>query len=293
MAARTPRTTAPAESKKPERRGPRRHNYTTAWHSAVIRDRLHATGMSSWELADLLGVHEHEIDLEELPDQPLRVVYELARRLDIHPADLIHGTAELFARPSVRSRNMQAEPPAQFPDELLDRLGVQRPAPQPAGDGHDDALTVATALAHADRPLTADELGEVLHWDYDRTVETLDILRERPHSASPLMLRCMPPEHFTVTARLDVLPASAVNALVADHQLSDERKLRLRRQREPLTVEETAVLGAVIKQRQIKGDSAKIALNALVTAGLVHHDPATGKHTAEADVLYSLGCLPG
>ncbi|MDX3426037.1 MULTISPECIES: hypothetical protein [unclassified Streptomyces] len=37
-------------------------------------------------LADLPGVHEHDISLDHLPNQPLHVVLELARRLDLTPA---------------------------------------------------------------------------------------------------------------------------------------------------------------------------------------------------------------
>jgi hypothetical protein len=37
-------------------------------------------------LADLPGVHEHDIPLDHLPNQPLHVVLELARRLDLTPA---------------------------------------------------------------------------------------------------------------------------------------------------------------------------------------------------------------
>lgn len=53
-----------------------------------LRRRPHNAGMSAWELADLLGVHEADITLDHLPNLPLRVVLELARRLDLHPADL-------------------------------------------------------------------------------------------------------------------------------------------------------------------------------------------------------------
>ncbi|WP_405763625.1 hypothetical protein [Streptomyces sp. NBC_00045] len=38
--------------------------------SHVIKRRLLAAGMTGWQLAELLGVHEHQIDLEELPTCP-------------------------------------------------------------------------------------------------------------------------------------------------------------------------------------------------------------------------------
>lgn len=52
-----------------------------------LRRRLHNAGLSAWELADLLGVHESAITMDALPNQPLHVILELARCLDLHPAD--------------------------------------------------------------------------------------------------------------------------------------------------------------------------------------------------------------
>ncbi|MEU2675028.1 hypothetical protein ABZ622_40745 [Streptomyces sp. NPDC007164] len=85
--------------------------------------------MSAWELADLLGVHEHDISLDHLPNQPLHVVLELARRLDLHPADLTPYAAEVYDHPRYFD--------AQFPTE-----------PAPGTDT--DAVAVLNALAHAD-----------------------------------------------------------------------------------------------------------------------------------------------
>ncbi|MBT2449979.1 hypothetical protein J7F03_23465 [Streptomyces sp. ISL-43] len=45
-------------------------------------------------------MHEHQIDLEELPNLSVCVLLELARRLDIHPADLMDGADDLFERPA-------------------------------------------------------------------------------------------------------------------------------------------------------------------------------------------------
>ncbi|MFG2219328.1 MULTISPECIES: hypothetical protein [unclassified Streptomyces] len=46
--------------------------------AGAVKRRLLAAGMTGWQLADLLGVHEHQIDLDELPDLPVRVLLELA-----------------------------------------------------------------------------------------------------------------------------------------------------------------------------------------------------------------------
>ncbi|MCA1224058.1 hypothetical protein, partial [Streptomyces sp. 8L] len=64
-----------------------------------LRRRQHNAGMTAWELADLLGVHEHDISLDHLPNQPLHVVLELARRLDLHPSDLTPYAAEVYLHP--------------------------------------------------------------------------------------------------------------------------------------------------------------------------------------------------
>ncbi|MFE4957965.1 hypothetical protein ACFRCW_28835 [Streptomyces sp. NPDC056653] len=84
------------------RQGPRCRKYGTAKKNHVLKRRLLAAGMTPWQLADLLGVHEHQIDLEELPDLPVHVLLELARRLDLHPADLLLGADELFELPRQR-----------------------------------------------------------------------------------------------------------------------------------------------------------------------------------------------
>ncbi|MFJ9380201.1 hypothetical protein [Streptomyces sp. NPDC101455] len=55
--------------------------------------------MTAWRLADLLGVHEDQIDLEELPELPACVLLELARGLDLDPADLMASADEIFERP--------------------------------------------------------------------------------------------------------------------------------------------------------------------------------------------------
>lgn len=118
-----------------------------------LRRRQHNAGMSAWELADLLGVHEHDITLDNLPNQPLHVVLELARRLDLHPGDLTPYAAQVYDHPRYFD--------AQFPTE-----------PVPGTDS--DAVAVLNALAHAGRPLTADFLAECLNWDLDRVSDAIE-----------------------------------------------------------------------------------------------------------------------
>ncbi|MFD7258405.1 hypothetical protein [Streptomyces sp. NPDC059874] len=172
----------------PGRQGPRR--YKTAHRSHVLKRRLLAAGMTAWQLADLLGVHEHQTDLDELPDLPVHVLLELARRLDIHPADLLTGSDELFERPRHR--------------EITDR--------RPAGADR-DALTVITALAHADSPLTADTLALALSWTRHRLDAALDYARAHPNVGGALVVRRVPPDAFTATPRLDMLRPDQVDGL--------------------------------------------------------------------------------
>ena len=51
---------------------------------------MHAAGLSLWELGDLLGIHPHPYDSSTgLYDHTVSAVIALAKRLDVHPADLI------------------------------------------------------------------------------------------------------------------------------------------------------------------------------------------------------------
>ncbi|MFD3553743.1 hypothetical protein ACFWWA_16790 [Streptomyces goshikiensis] len=153
------------------REGPQRRR-DSVQKTYVIKRRLLAAGMTGWQqLVGLLGVHEHQIDLEELPDLPVRVLPELARRLDMHPADLMPGSDELCELPRQR--------------QVADR--------RPAG-ADQDALTVLTALAYADGPLTADALAAALSWTRHRTDTALDHARTHPDTGGVLLLRHVPPE---------------------------------------------------------------------------------------------------
>ncbi|MFE0063216.1 hypothetical protein [Streptomyces sp. NPDC059003] len=152
--------------------------------------------MTAWQLADLLGIHEHQTDLEELPDLPVHVLLELARRLDIHPADLIDGANELFERPRQR--------------EVVDR----RP---PGADR--DALTLITTLAHAEGPLTADALTLALLWPAPRLDTALDHARAHPNAGGALVLRHVPPDGYTAAPRLDVLRPDQADAIAGRKNL--------------------------------------------------------------------------
>ncbi|MFF3730825.1 hypothetical protein ACFYXM_11015 [Streptomyces sp. NPDC002476] len=218
--------------------------------------------MTGWQLADLLGVHEHQIDLDELPDLPVRVLLELARRLDMHPADLMTGADDLFELPRHR--------------QVLDR--------RPAGADH-DALTVVTALAHADSPLTAEALADALSWTRHRTDAALHHARTHPDTGGALTLRHVPPEAYTAAPRLDVLAAHQVDALSG-------RKKPHASVRGPIQPAEAEVLLRVWVDGGIDtGDAAqRQALADLAAADMVTRGDIIDR--LHDNVAYSLRMLP-
>ena len=120
----------------------------------------------------------------------MQVLIEIARRLDIHPADLVPELEPLL------SHRRQA---------LGEDLDGQ--------DGRADALTVLTALATARAPLSADQLARGLGWQLPRTAAAIAAAQDNPDLGGPLALRRIPPETWTVTPRLDVLTQAQRRAL--------------------------------------------------------------------------------
>src|SRR5258708_18354922 len=137
----------------------------------MMHERLRDAGLSAWELGDLLGIHPHLIRDPHplLLDRPARVLIEIARRLDIHPADLV--------------------------PELEPLLSHRRQASRSADGGQDrraDALTVLTALATARAPLSADQLARALGWQLPRTAAAIAAAQHNPDLGGPLALRRIP-----------------------------------------------------------------------------------------------------
>jgi hypothetical protein len=158
----------------------------------TLRERLRDAGLSAWELGDLLGIHPHFVRDPDPPltGRPVQVLIEIARRLDIHPADLVPELEPLLTR--------------------------RRQAPGDAGGGQDqraDALTVLTALATARAPLSAGQLTRALGWPLPRTAAAIAAAQDNPGLGGPLALRRIPPETWTVTPRLDILTQAQRRAL--------------------------------------------------------------------------------
>src|SRR5260370_2935752 len=156
------------------------------------RERLRDAGLSAWELGDLLGIHPHLVSDPHplLTGRPGRVLIEIARRLDIHPADLVPELEPLLSH----RRQARGED-----------LGGQ--------DGRADAVTVLTALAAARAPLSADQLARALGWQLPRAAAAIGAAQDNPDLSGPLALRRIPPETWTLTPRLDVLTQAQRRAL--------------------------------------------------------------------------------
>lgn len=238
-----------------------------------LRRRQHHAGMTAWELADLLGVHEHDISLDHLPNQPLHVVLELARRLDLHPSDLTPYAAEVYNHP----RHFDA----QFPTE-----------PAPGTDT--DAVALLNALAHASRPLTADFLAESLGWDLDRVSDAIERAWAYPHLAGPYALRRAAPAHFALTPRLDVLTDRQMNWVHPANHTEPWRHPRDSHyqplQRDVLSSQDAAVLFQASYEGSVPTDPEEptaVTVAGLLDAGLlVRADDGTA--VLADDVRYGL-----
>lgn len=148
-----------------------------------------------------------------LASLPVNVVIDLARQLDMHPADLAPGL-----------------------DTVLDRQRVDAAPATPAPAG--DALAVLAALTTATGTLSTDELATALHWTLDRVHAALEHAAAHPELGGPLALRRTAPHAYTVGPRLDLLTDEQRTAVLNTDQHT-----------QPLTVEQANVLLAAIAPR--------------------------------------------
>ena len=230
----------------------------------LFTQRLQDSGLSRWELGDLLGVHPHDLNGGGgLLDQPVRVLIELARRLDLHPADLVAALEPVMA-------NRRTPDGGRRSDVDLDG----------------DALVLLTALATAGVPLGIDELAAALSWTLDRVTAGLTRAGDNPKLAGPVALRRVAPQTWTVTVRHDILTSAQRRDLVeAVHY------------RQSLTGEEATVLLAAYAfgngnryddWRQDHLDAER----ALKAAGLLQSTVGPRHGGVHPDVRYSLGRRP-
>lgn len=229
-------------------------------HEQLRRHQQHS-GLSLWELGDLLGIHPHLLHVgdasDALLDQPVRILIDLARRLDLHPADLVTALQPLL-------------------DHQRREDTITAPSDEP------DTRTVLVALATAGTPLTTDQLATALGWTLDRTAAALEYAAGRPELAGPYALRRVAPAGYTLGPRLDVLrPDQRANlADLANHD-------------DPLTEAQAAALLAAIRigrrpeYEPWRGDHLAVEQQ-LKNRGLIR--TRNGPHRAEVhpDVLFSL-----
>jgi hypothetical protein len=232
---------------------------------ALYQRRITASGLSAWELGNLLGIHPHLLAEPDLADQPARLLLELARALRAHPADL-------------------------YPD-LDTVLSYRRVDPDPAGPGGhsypaagrvSDAVTMLTALAYARTPLGPTDLARALGWPLQQVTAALRDVEENPDNGGALTLRRVPPQAYTAIPRPDALTSSQRHALTS-----------IARARDLLTPGEATVLLAALAFGQAPDytrfrNDHRHAEHLLKQAGLVHSD--TGPHHARIskDVMFSL-----
>ena len=232
--------------------------------------RLHDAGLSLWELGDFLGIHPHELRSAGKPGallaQPVRVLVDLARRLDLHPADLV--------------------------EDLEPVLSTRRLTPTPAAaetepDTGADALVLLTTLAMTSVPLDSDDLADILGWSIERVQAAAGHAEQHPDIGGPLGLRRIPPQTWTVTARLDILTPEQRT------KLHDRAHYRA-----PLNVEEASVLLAAafhsstgLNYENWRQDHLDTEHTLKIT-GLIHS--GTGPHRVNVgdDVRYSLDRRP-
>jgi hypothetical protein len=231
----------------------------------TLRERLRDAGLSAWELGDLLGIHPHLVRGPDplLTGRPVQVLIEIARRLDIHPADLVPELEPLLPH------RRQARG---------DDLGSQ--------DGRADALTVLTALATARAPLSADQIARALGWQLPRTAAAIATAQDNPDLGGPLAVRRVPPETWTVTPRLDVLTQAQRRALrdVTGAAVLDDDQARVLLA--ALAVGQKWQGGNYPGLRAQPGWAAAEA--ALKETGLIYSDSGPGEIHVSDDVRFSL-----
>ena len=227
----------------------------------VFSQRVVAAGLSRWELGDLLGIHPHCLhrSTERIAGLPISLLLELARKLDMHPADLV----------------------PELDSVLANGRRIRSPAASGARDA--DALVVLTALAHTTGPLTVDDLATALDWSLHRVTAALGHTEDPPGLGGPVALRRTEPGTYTVTARLDQLTPDQLGRL-GQAQLH----------RHPLTAEQAHVLLASLalsgdpQDYLDERDAHPAAERDLKRAGLLHTENGPHRPRVQPDVWFSL-----
>ncbi|MGW8526979.1 helix-turn-helix domain-containing protein [Nocardiopsis sp. NPDC055824] len=226
----------------------------------ALHERMAQCGVTVREVADLLGVHPHQLDhdsLRGLPELPVRVLIDLARRLDLHPADLLPDLEPVLAH---HRQDAEHEPQA------------------PAVTA--DPRVVLAALAHAGTPMHTYTLCQALDWPHPRLKAALDHLRAHPDAAGAWALRRTGAHTYVLGARMDLLTEQQRAAL----EKAAGRVI-------PIGAEEAGVLAALLGfGPPPRGADWDAGARGLAEAGLAA-EAAEGGFAIDPDIRFSL--FPG
>ncbi|MFC3494840.1 hypothetical protein [Glycomyces rhizosphaerae] len=226
-----------------------------------FQQRLRDAASSTRELGDLLGIHPHllyQLEIGALLNQPVHIVLELARHLDINPIELLRALNNGFAR--------------------------DFPTPPPADTSEDDAETVLAAIAIAPAPIVADDLAAALAWTLDRTENALKHAERTPTLGGPMRLRRNDMHAFFLEPRLDRLDPVRQQAVRTAFSI-----------RAPLTVEEATVLymatrpaGTGYGEWRLQHPEYTDAERSLKMRALLYADQNPNRPQAHTDVRYTM-----
>jgi hypothetical protein len=231
----------------------------------LYQQQITASGLSAWELGNLLGIHPHLLTEPNLADQPARLLLELARALQVHPADLYPALDTVLSY-------RRADP---------DPVGSSGQI-RSAADRDSDAVTMLTALAFARTPLGPSDLARALGWPLQRVTAAIRYVEENPDAGGALTLRRVPPEAYTAIPRPDALTSTQRHALTS-----------IARARDLLTPGEATVVLAALAFGQTPDytrfrNDHRHAEHLLKQAGLVHSDRGPHHARISKDVMLSL-----
>ncbi|MFF9646916.1 hypothetical protein [Kitasatospora aureofaciens] len=203
----------------------------------------------------------------QLPDLPVRVLHGIAQRLDLHPADILRDTDDLYSRPRTR-------PP-----------GKKSP-----GLAH-DALLLVNALTLADRPMLPEEIARALSWPLKRVDDAAAHALAHPAIGGAVALRGEPGGYLSTSPRLDLLVTSQQPQRSAPHDTddTDDTDQPTRYQHAPLTPTEAETLLTIWHTADTDHTNPvhDQAICGLINAGYVTQ-PGGLTLTLTDDVLYSL-----
>ncbi len=257
----SPRRYRPASLERPDM--PRRPQHPPG--RTLYQERIAASGLSAWELGNLLGIHPHLLAGPALGDQPTRLLVELARILQIHPAELYADLETVLTY-----KRADHGPRARRSDN------------SPANERAGDAVTMLTALAYARAPLGPGDLSRALGWPLQRVTAALQHAARNPSTGGALALRRVPPETYTAVPRPDTLTASQRHALTS-----------VARSRDLLNPSEAAVLLAALAFGEASDyasfrEDHQHAEHILKQTGLVHSNHGPHHARVSKDVMFSL-----